>query len=125
MFWHSSAHIFGEALEMNYGCHLCIGPPLNNGFYYDCYMGENKITPQSYEGIEKTAKKCVSENQQFERIVLSKAQALKMFEDNPFKVQLIQNKIPENGKTTAYRCGNLIDLCTGMIYFSKFIKFMA
>ena len=36
-----------------------------------------------------------------------------MFKYNPFKHQLIQNKVPENGKTTAYRCGNLIDLCTG------------
>lgn len=49
----------------------------------------------------------------FERIVLTKEEALKMFAYNPFKAQLIQHKIPDNGKTTAYRCGDLIDLCTG------------
>lgn len=43
-FWHSSAHLLGQALEQKYGCHLCIGPPLNNGFYYDSFVGEEKIT---------------------------------------------------------------------------------
>jgi threonyl-tRNA synthetase len=49
----------------------------------------------------------------YQRLTLSKSQALHLFQDNPFKVQLITNKIPENGKTTAYRCGYLIDLCMG------------
>jgi threonyl-tRNA synthetase len=44
---------------------------------------------------------------------LNKSEALELFSENPFKVQLIKNKIPENGKTTAYKCGNLIDLCMG------------
>ena len=46
-------------------------------------------------------------------MVLTKEEALEMFKQNPFKVQLIKAKIAEGGKTTAYRCGNLIDLCTG------------
>jgi threonyl-tRNA synthetase len=41
VFWHSSAHILGSALENLYGAYLCIGPPLENGFYYDAYVGEN------------------------------------------------------------------------------------
>ena len=41
VFWHSSAHILGSALENLYGAYLCIGPPLENGFYYDSYVGEN------------------------------------------------------------------------------------
>ena len=45
--------------------------------------------------------------------MLTKAEALEMFSYNPFKVQLIKSKIPEDGLTSAYRCGNLIDLCTG------------
>jgi len=44
---------------------------------------------------------------------MSKEESLKLFEDNPFKVQLIKAKIPEGGKTSAYKCGTLIDLCTG------------
>ena len=45
--------------------------------------------------------------------MLSKDEALNLFGSNPFKVSLISNKIPDGGKVTAYRCGNLIDLCTG------------
>jgi len=60
VFWHSSAHILGEALEQDFGCHLCIGPPLQSGFYYDAYMGSTKITPENYEGIEATAKKALA-----------------------------------------------------------------
>jgi threonyl-tRNA synthetase len=53
------------------------------------------------------------EKQPFERIVLTKNEALDLFADNPFKVELIKAKVPEEGYTSAYRCGNLIDLCTG------------
>lgn len=59
------------------------------------------------------AEAVTKEKQAFERIVLSKDDALKMFADNPFKVQLISTKIPDGGYTTAYRCGPLIDLCRG------------
>lgn len=52
-FWHSSAHMLGEAIENTYGAHLCIGPPLQNGFYYDAYVGEEKITPTDYDKINK------------------------------------------------------------------------
>lgn len=113
VFWHSSAHVLGEALEIDYGCHLCIGPPLNSGFYYDAFMGAERVTPAEFEKIEKLTQNIASEGQKFERIVLSKEEALQMFASNPFKVQLIQHKVPEGGKTTAYRCGKLIDLCTG------------
>lgn len=113
VFWHSSAHVLGEALELDFGCHLCIGPPLTSGFYYDAFIGKERIVPSQFEDIEKTASAITSENQKFERIVLTKAEALQMFASNPFKVQLIQHKVPEGGKTTAYRCGKLIDLCTG------------
>lgn len=113
VFWHSSAHVLGEALEIDFGCHLCIGPPLNSGFYYDAYIGQERFTPAEFEKIEKCAHVITSENQKFERIVLSKQEALKMFASNPFKMQLIEHKVPEGGSTTAYRCGKLIDLCTG------------
>lgn len=55
----------------------------------------------------------MKEKQVFERIVLTKQEALEMFADNPFKVQLISTKIPDGSFTTAYRCGPLIDLCPG------------
>ena len=62
-FWHSSAHILGQALETLYGSHLCIGPPLSNGFYYDSFMGNEKITPDSYINIEKALNNITKENQ--------------------------------------------------------------
>ena len=113
VFWHSSAHILGSALEHAYGSHLCIGPPLEEGFYYDTYMGKNVIDEKDYEKIEKEAQKVITANLPYSRLTLTKEEALNLFGENPFKVQLISNKIPDNGKTTAYKCGDLIDLCLG------------
>ena len=113
VFWHSSAHILGASLEKIYGAQLCIGPPLNPGFFYDSYLGNNHLTQDNYSEITKGATEFINQKHPFQRVVLSKQEALELFNYNPFKVQLIQNKIPENGKTTAYRCGHFIDLCTG------------
>jgi threonyl-tRNA synthetase len=63
--------------------------------------------------LEEAAKKIVNEKQNFQRIILTKEEALKLFAYNPFKVQLVASKIPDGGKVTAYRNGDLIDLCTG------------
>ena len=112
-FWHSSAHILGQTLENEFGVKLCIGPPTANGFYYDAYTGKDIFTDKNYDEIEKAAKKIFGEKQTFERLVLTKEDGLRLFSTNPFKVQLISNKIPDGGKMTAYRCGTLIDLCTG------------
>jgi hypothetical protein len=49
-FWHSSAHILGEALEATYGVKLTIGPAIDEGFYYDCYMGENRTLADGDRG---------------------------------------------------------------------------
>jgi threonyl-tRNA synthetase len=113
VFWHSSAHVLGECLECSFGAHLCIGPPTEEGFYYDAYMGNHSLSESDYPGIKAKAENVCKQKQTFERIVLTKEEALKMFADNPFKVQLISTKIPDGGYTTAYRCGPLIDLCRG------------
>mmetsp|Transcript_6212 Transcript_6212/g.8231 ORF Transcript_6212/g.8231 Transcript_6212/m.8231 type:complete len:777 (+) Transcript_6212:58-2388(+) len=113
VFWHSSSHVMGLALEKLYGCHLTIGPPLQNGFYYDCYMGEHAISEKDFKAIEVAVQKYAKAKQKFERLVLSKEDALDMFKFNPFKVSLISNKIPDGGFTTVYRNGDLIDLCRG------------
>ncbi len=112
-FWHSSAHILGAALEQEFGGYLCAGPPLENGFFYDIYIGENRITPEQFERIEKRFKKIAEENHSFQKVYLTKQEALELFKHNPFKVQLLTHKIPDTAITTAYRCGPLIDLCTG------------
>lgn len=113
VFWHSSAHILGSCLENLYGGHLCIGPPLKTGFYYDVYVGDNPLADSNYNEIEQEAKKIAKAKLPFQRLVLSKEEALEMFHNNPFKVQLISNKVKDGQKTTVYRCGNLIDLCLG------------
>ncbi|CAI5712194.1 unnamed protein product [Peronospora effusa] len=113
VFWHSSAHILGESIETLKGAHLTIGPPVEGGFYYDSYMGTETILESDLSVIEKACQKVVKDKQNFERIVLTKEEALEMFADNVFKTQIISTKIPDGGKTTAYRCGPLIDLCRG------------
>ena len=122
-FWHSSAHVLGETLENEYGVHLCHGPPTEAGFFYDSYTGKDIFNEAHYPAIEKAAKAIVADKQAFFRLVLSKEEALELFGGNPFKVSLIRSKIPDGGRVTAYRCGNLVDLCTGPhIPSTKIIK---
>ena len=112
-FWHSSAHILGKAFEELYGGFLTHGPPIESGFFYDAFLGNKKLTPDNYAEIEKVAMDFCSKNLSYEKLLLTKEQALELFADNPFKVKLIQAKIGDNANTSAYRCGDLIDLCTG------------
>jgi len=113
VFWHSSAHMLGEALEHLYGVKLTIGPPLKGGFYYDSYMGLDTIKDDDYKAIEKEVQKITKQKQKFERMVVTKDEAIEMFADNPFKVKILQTKVPDGTRTTVYRCGDLIDLCRG------------
>eukprot|EP00455_Lapot_gusevi_P049991 TRINITY_DN718_c0_g1_i1.p1 TRINITY_DN718_c0_g1~~TRINITY_DN718_c0_g1_i1.p1 ORF type:complete len:762 (+),score=325.80 TRINITY_DN718_c0_g1_i1:65-2287(+) len=113
-FWHSSAHILGQALEAQYGAHLCIGPPIDDGgFYYDSFMGDINVHSKDYLALTTHMNRIVKEKQVFERVVLTKQQALEMFQHNPFKVEIISSKIPDGDTVTCYRCGPLIDLCRG------------
>lgn len=112
VFWHSSAHILGEAMERLYGGHLCYGPPIENGFYYDMHHEGDGVSQHDYPVMEELVKKIVKEKQPFERLVMKKADLLKMFEYNEFKLRIINEKITED-RTTVYRCGPLIDLCRG------------
>jgi len=113
VFWHSSAHVLGAAIEATYGAYLTIGPPLQQGFYYDSYMGQQTIPDEDLKKIEAKAADVCKEKYPFQRLVITKEQALVMFKHNPFKVSLISTKIPDGAKTTVYRCGPLIDLCMG------------
>mmetsp|Transcript_3835 Transcript_3835/g.5439 ORF Transcript_3835/g.5439 Transcript_3835/m.5439 type:complete len:694 (-) Transcript_3835:111-2192(-) len=117
-FWHSSAHILGEALELKYGCKLTVGPPTNDraGFYYDAYMDGTKqanISEKDFKELEKLVQQIVKSKQPFQRLVLKKEDALEMFKFNKFKQILIKEKVQDGTTCTAYRCGPLIDLCTG------------
>eukprot|EP00971_Amphidinium_carterae_P229348 4549998-Amphidinium_carterae.1 len=113
VYWHSSSHMLGAALEKLYGGYLGVGPPLENGFYYDIFVGEKKLGQDDFAAIEKEMQELSKKAEPFHRLVMSKEEALELFQDNPFKVQLITAKVPEGSKTSAYRCGPLIDLCRG------------
>lgn len=112
VFWHSSAHILGEAMERIYGGCLCYGPPIESGFYYDMFLEDEQVSNSDYPAIEALVKNIVKEKQPFERLELSKEELLEMFKYNQFKVRIIRDKI-DAPKTTVYRCGPLIDLCRG------------
>jgi len=111
-YWHSSAHILGEALEKEYGVDLTIGPPLEEGFYYDCYMGERTLVEEDKSAISQAMNKFIKEKQNFERVVVTREEALGMFEENKFKVELISS-FPEEATITCYKVGPMVDLCSG------------
>ncbi|KAF5129079.1 hypothetical protein DV495_002653 [Geotrichum candidum] len=115
VFWHSSAHVLGEACENFYGAHLCIGPPTDDGFFYEMSIdnGERTVHASEFSNVETWAKSAIKEKQKFERLVVSKENLLKMFSYNKYKQALISSKIPDGTSTTVYRCGPLIDLCRG------------
>ncbi|CAL9073855.1 unnamed protein product [Musa textilis] len=126
-FWHSSAHILGQSLEMEYGCKLCIGPctTRGEGFYYDAFYDELTLNEEHFNQIQSRASKAVGEKQPFERIEVSRDQAIELFAENKFKVEII-NELPEDKTITVYRCGPLVDLCRGPhIPNTSFVKAIA
>lgn len=113
VFWHSSAHVLGESAEKHYGCHLCLGPPTDDGFFYEMGIEDRAVTNADYPALEKLAEQAVKEKQKFERLVVSKENLMKMFSYNKYKKYLIDTKVPDGTSTTVYRCGPMIDLCVG------------
>ncbi|XP_050305877.1 threonine--tRNA ligase 1, cytoplasmic isoform X1 [Anthonomus grandis grandis] len=112
VFWHSTAHMLGEALERIYGGCLCYGPPIENGFYYDMWLDDKGISQTEFSYIEGLMKNIAKEKQPFERLEMKKEDLLEMFKYNPFKVRILNEKV-DTPTTTVYRCGPLIDLCRG------------
>ncbi|KAK9479594.1 hypothetical protein V1514DRAFT_327644 [Lipomyces japonicus] len=113
VFWHSSAHVLGEASERHYGCHLCIGPPTDDGFFYEMSITDRVVSQSDFGALETIAKSAIKEKQPFERLIVSKQDLLTMFSHNKYKQTIIDSKIPDGTSTTVYRCGPLIDLCVG------------
>ncbi|KAF7440036.1 threonyl-tRNA synthetase [Pleurotus ostreatus] len=113
VFWHSSAHVLGEAAERHYGCHLCIGPPTDDGFFYEMAIEDRAVSSADYPALEKVSELAVKQKQKFERLVVPKETLLEMFAYNKYKKHLIESKIPDGTSTTVYRCGPMVDLCVG------------
>ncbi len=122
--WHSSAHLMAAAIEALYpGVKFGIGPSVDNGFYYDIDTGDMTLTEADLANIEKKMLELAREKQTFERVEVSKADALKYFTEkgDPYKVELINDL--EDGTITYYKNGNFTDLCRGPhIPNTSFIK---
>merc|ERR1712070_1067282 len=113
VFWHSSAHVLGEALESLYSAQLTHGPALESGFFYDAFIGINAFNTAMQAEVEKKVKKICEEKQPFERVLITKADAQQLFAANPFKLATINSKLPDDALTTVYQCGPFVDLCRG------------
>ncbi|MDD2497596.1 MAG: threonine--tRNA ligase [Desulfitobacteriaceae bacterium] len=111
---HSSSHILAQAVQRLFpGTKLGIGPAIQDGFYYD-FDSEHTFTPEDLAAIEKEMNKITKEAYQYQREVLSRTEALKLFNDNGenYKVELI-NGLPEDAEISLYRQGEFVDLCAG------------
>ncbi len=123
-FWHSSAHLMAEALESLYpGVRLGIGPPIDNGFYYDIDLGDKTIGEEDLLKIEKKMKELAKNKSEYVRKEISKADAIAYYEDknDPYKLDLLEGL--EDGQITFYTQGGFTDLCRGPhIPHTGFIK---
>ena len=112
--WHSSAHILAEALEYFYpGINLAIGPPIENGFYYDVDFQDHSISEKDLEKIEKKIIELAREKNPFVRKEITKKDALEYFKEknDPYKVELLNDL--DDGTITFYTQGEFTDLCRG------------
>ena len=112
--WHSSAHIMAEALEILYpGIKFWVGPPLENGFYYDVDLGDHILSPLDFEKIEQKMLELARQNNNFIRKEITKVDAITYFTDknDSYKLDLIERL--EDGNITLYTQGNFTDLCRG------------
>ncbi|RPG80020.1 MAG: threonine--tRNA ligase [Crocinitomicaceae bacterium TMED135] len=112
--WHSSAHIMAEAIEFYFpGVKLAIGPPIENGFYYDIDFGKYEISEKDLIKIEKKIIELSREKNIFIRKEINKKEAIDFFKakNDPYKLELLNDL--EDGTITFYKQGKFTDLCRG------------
>ncbi len=113
-FWHSSAHLMAEALEALYpGIKFGIGPPIDNGFYYDVDTGDRQLSTNDFAAIEAKMTELARVKSEYKRREVSKAEAITYFtqKGDEYKVELLQELA--DGSITFYEQGNFTDLCKG------------
>ncbi len=114
VFWHSSAHLMAEALESIYpGIKFAIGPPIENGFYYDIDFGDYTFSSDHFTKVEKKINELSRLKSKFLKTNVSKQEAKKYFSEknDNYKLELIQEL--KDGEITFYQQGKFIDLCKG------------
>ncbi len=129
-FWHSSAHLMAEAVESMFpGVKFWVGPPVENGFYYDMDLGDKKMTEEDLAILEKKMNELAKKNSHYVRKEISKADAVQYFTDkgDEYKLDLLSNL--QDGEITLYTQGDFTDLCRGPHIpntgFIKAIKLMS
>ena len=113
-FWHSSAHLMAEALEALYpSVKFGIGPPIENGFYYDVDLGDTSLSVTDLPEIENKMKELAQQKSTFTRTEVGKDDAITFFKekDDAYKLELLEGL--EDGSITFYQQGNFVDLCRG------------
>lgn len=113
-FWHSTAHLMAEALEsIHPGTKFGIGPPIEQGFYYDVDTGEKALTPADLVTIENKMQELARQNNTYQRKEMSKADAIEYFtqKQDEYKLELLHDL--QDGQITFYSQGNFTDLCRG------------
>ena len=122
--WHSSAHLMAEALEALYpGIKLAIGPPIENGFYYDVDFGQHSFSQDDFSKVEKLMLELAKKKNEYIRKQVSKAEAVEYFttKADPYKLELLEGL--NDGDITFYTQGEFTDLCRGPhIPHTGFIK---
>ncbi|MBI2101686.1 threonine--tRNA ligase [Candidatus Woesearchaeota archaeon] len=113
VFRHSTAHLLAQAvIELFPDAKLTIGPLVEEGFYYDFDIAHH-FTPEDMERIGQGMHEIVKKDYKVERIELTESEAKKLFKDNPYKIELVEEFHKEKQPLSAYRQGDFIDLCRG------------
>ena len=113
-FWHSSAHLMAEAVESMFpGVKFWVGPPVENGFYYDMDLGDRKMSEEDLAALEKKMNELAKQNNPYIRKEIPKAEAVQYFtkKGDEYKLDLLQGL--KDGEITFYTQGNFTDLCRG------------
>lgn len=111
---HSCAHLLAHAIKHLYpNAKFWVGPVVEEGFYYDIDLGDDVIKEEDLPKIEKEMKKISKDNKLIKRIELTKQNALEMFKDDPYKIDLIRRMNENDTVISAYQQGDFIDLCRG------------
>ena len=110
---HSCAHLLAHAVKRLYpNAKFWVGPVIDEGFYYDMDLGDTKLSEDDLDKISKEMKKIAKSDKRISRVELSKEEALDMFHDDPYKIDLIEN-MPDGEVISAYKQDDFIDLCRG------------
>ncbi len=110
---HSCAHLLAQAVKHLYpDAKFWVGPVIEDGFYYDIDLGDKKISDEDISAIEKEMKKIAKDGKKIVRHELSKSEALEMFKDDPYKIDLINN-MSDDEVISCYTQGDFTDLCRG------------